>query len=100
MAASLVSLRAHAANAAQQLGVLKEIASEGKAARDLLDIVPGFALGFASALRDSAARLSALAEHAARYQDTLRQMDEKARLHLLRFSKEVMTALRFPLQTP
>jgi DNA-binding MarR family transcriptional regulator len=95
LAASLVSLRSQVANRVQQLGILRDIA-DGKGGLELLGLVPGFALGFASAVRDGSARLSALAGHVRRYQSVLQEMDDAARARLLRFSREIVAALRFP----
>ena len=96
--ASLVSLRGHVANGVEQLGILRDIAAQSKAGLDLLALVPGFALGFASAVEDGSTRLSSLANHARRYQKCLQDMDDKARAQRLRFSSEIVAALRFPVK--
>lgn len=98
VAASLVSLRGHVTNRVEQLGILRDIAAQSKAGMDLLDFIPGFALGFASAVQDGSTRLSSLADHARRYQKCLQDMDDKARAQLLRFSSEIMAVLRFPVK--
>ena len=94
-----MSLRGHVANRVEQLGILSDIASQSKAGLDLLDLVPGFALGFASAVQDGSTRLSSLANHARRYQQCLQEMDDKARSQLLKFSSEIIAILRFPLKS-
>jgi DNA-binding MarR family transcriptional regulator len=99
VAASLLSMRRHVASRVEQLGILREIAGGQRSALEILDLLPGFALGFASALRESSMRLSRLTEYGKRYQAYLRRMDEETRMRLLRFSHEIMVALRFPLKT-
>lgn len=93
VAASLVSVRGHVANRGQQLAQFREMVAGEKSALDALDLLPGFAVGFASALSGASARLTALAESAKRYQKYLQQMDEETRRRLLRFSREMMDAL-------
>ena len=57
----------------------------------------GFALGYTSASQESPNRLSSLAGHAQRYQRRLQDLDDKARAQLLKFSSEIMAALRYPM---
>ena len=99
VAASLVSIRGQVLSRIQGLSLFRDMISEDTANLDILDMLPGFALGVSCALRGSSSRLSRLAEYAKRYQSYLRQLDEEARLRLLRFSREVMAALRFPLRS-
>ena len=96
IAASLVSVRGHIADRVHQLAVFREMLSEEMLALDALDLLPGLAIGFASALSGGSARLTALAESARRYQQYLQQMDEETRRRLLRFSREMMDALHIP----
>jgi DNA-binding MarR family transcriptional regulator len=94
IAASLVSMRGHVANRVQQLAIFREMVAGEKWALDALDLLPGFAIGFASALSGGSARLTSLAESVKRYQKYLQQMDEETRRRLLRFSREMMDALQ------
>ena len=93
IAASLLSVRAQIANRLQQFAIFREIVSGEESAVDSLNLLPGFAIGIASALGNGSARLTPLSGCAKRYQEYLQQMDEETRLRLLRFSREMLEAL-------
>lgn len=99
VAASLVSIKGQLLSRIQELSIFRDMGSEDTANFDALDLLPGFALGFSYASRRNSSWLSRLAEYARRYQAYLHQMDEEARLRLLRFSREIMDALQFPLRS-
>ena len=94
IAASLLSMRGHVADRLQQFAIFREIVTGDKSALDALDLLPGFAVGFASALSGGSVRLTALAEYAKRYQKYLLQMDDETRVRLVRFSREMLNALQ------
>lgn len=99
VAASLVFIRSQLFNRIQELKNFREIIDTDAIGSELLDSLPGVALGLAYALRQTPSWLSKLPEYMKRYQSYLRQMDEEARLRLWRFSREVIAALRFPVET-
>ena len=94
LAASLVSIKSQLWSRVQELSILNYLDRGDDASLEALNMLPGFALGFAYALRRNASWVTRLTEHVARYQTYLHQMDEEARRRLLRFSREVISALR------
>ncbi|MBC7232233.1 MAG: hypothetical protein H5T68_03195 [Chloroflexi bacterium] len=99
VAASLVFIRSQLSSRVQELRNFREMIDTEAIGLDVLDLLPGVALGLSYALRHTPSWLSKLPEYTKRYQSYLRQMDEEARQRLLRFSREVMAALRFPVET-
>ncbi len=98
VAASLVSLKSQLLSRVQEFNIFREMGNGDAVSSDALDLLPGFALGFSYALRHNSLWLSRLTEGVKRYQAYLRQMDEGARTRLLRFSREVMAALRIAVR--
>jgi hypothetical protein len=94
IAASLLSIRRQFFSRVQESRIFKSINDGDVADLDALNLLPGFALGFACALQRNPSWLSRLADCVGRYQTYLYQLDEEARLRLLRFSREIMDALR------
>ena len=94
VAASLLSIKSQFVSRVRGLGVFKDIGSGDARDLDALNLLPGFALGFASASQPNPSWLSRLAECVGRYQTYLHQLDDEARLRLLHFSREMMEALR------
>ena len=99
LAASLVSIRSQLWSRVQEFGLLPDLEKDDAQGLDALDLLPGIALGFSWAARGESSWLSRLAEHARRYQTYLHVLDEGARMRLLRFSREVILRLRFPLES-
>ena len=97
LAASLVSMRGHFRSRVQEFNALLRTAGENGVGLSALEMLPGFALGLAYALRENSRLLGRLTEYGKRYQSYLRQMDEEARSRLLRFSREVMAVLHLGL---
>jgi DNA-binding MarR family transcriptional regulator len=93
VAASLLSIKSQFVGRVQGLGVFKDIGAGDVQDLDTLNLLPGFALGLACALGPNRSWLSRLAEYVGRYQTYLHQLDEGARLRLLRFSRELLEAL-------
>jgi DNA-binding MarR family transcriptional regulator len=93
MAASLLSIKSQLLSRVQELSMFRHIVAGDAASLDALNLLPGFALGFSCALQRNWSWLSRLAECVERYQTYLRQMDEEARVRLLRFSREMIDAL-------
>jgi len=94
LAASLVSIKSQFLSRIRELPIFRDMDREDAASFDALNLLPGFALGFSCALQRNSSWLSRLAECIERYQTYLRQMDEEARVRLLRFSREMMDALQ------
>lgn len=99
LAASLVSIRSQLWSRAQEFGLFRDIKQDDAQGLEALDLLPGIALGLSWASRRDSSWLARLAQHARRYQAYLHLLDEGARLRLLRFSREVMLRLRFPLES-
>ena len=94
IAASLLSIKKQFLSRVQELSIFRSISDGDAVGLDALNLLPGFALGFACALQRNPSWLSRLADCVGRYQAYLYQLDEEARLRLLRFSREIMDALR------
>ncbi|MBC7261200.1 MAG: helix-turn-helix domain-containing protein [Chloroflexi bacterium] len=99
VAASLVFIRSQLLSRVQGLKNFRDILDANAIGADILDLLPGMALGLSYTLRHTPSWLAKLPEYVQRYQSHLRQMDEEARLRLWRFSREVMAALHFPVKT-
>lgn len=94
IAASILSVKSHFLNRVRGFSIFAEFEDAGETSLGALNLLPGFALGFACALRRNPSWLSRLAEYVERYQAYLHQMDEDARVRLARFSRELIDALR------
>lgn len=99
VAASLLFIRSQLFSRIQELKNLKDMIDTEAIGSDILDLLPGVALGLSYTLQHTPSWLSKLPEYARRYQSYLHQMDEEACLRLLRFSREVMATLRFPVKS-
>ena len=99
VAASLVRIKESVLSRIPEFGILGDKVNGEGTSWDALSMLPGFALGLAYAARQNPSWLSRLTEYAKRYQAYLRQMDEGARRRLVRFSREIVTALQSPLET-
>ncbi len=99
LAASLVAIRTQLWNRLQESGIMRGMDDDETQSLDTLDLLPGVALGLSCASQRESFWLSRLAEHVRRYQSRVHELDQGARLRLLRFSREVMTALRVPVGT-
>ena len=96
LAASLVSIRSQLWGRIQESGLFKDMTNGDNLSQDALDLLPGFALGLSWASEHEPSWLGRLADSAKKYQGYLHELDEAARVRLLRFSREVMVALQFP----
>ncbi len=94
VAASLLSIKKQFFGRVQELSIFRTINEGDVADLEALNLLPGFALGFACALQRNPSWMSRLADCVGRYQTYLDQLDEEARLRLLRFSREMIDALR------
>ncbi|MBM4429460.1 MAG: helix-turn-helix domain-containing protein [Chloroflexi bacterium] len=94
LAASLLSIKDHLRHRVQEWSIFGKMERADASSFDALGLLPGFALGFACALQRNSSWLARLAECVERYQAYLLQMDEEGRTRLLRFSREMMEALR------
>jgi hypothetical protein len=99
LAASLAAIRTQLWNRLQESGIMRDINDDEAQSLDTLDLLPGVALGLSCASPREASWLCRLAEHVRRYQSCLHELDQGARLRLLRFSREVMTALSVPAKS-
>jgi hypothetical protein len=94
VAASLLSIRSQLLHRVQEWSILRNMERADAPSFEALGLLPGFALGFAYAVQRNASWLAKLAGCVERYQAYLLQMDEEGRSRLLRFSREMMEALR------
>lgn len=96
IAASLLSLPRQLSNHLKELSMFQDSGTE-EANIESLDLLPGFALGLVSTLRQNPLRLARLTEIARKYEANLRQTDTEARLRLVRFCRDLVAAMELPL---
>ncbi len=99
LAASLAAIRSQVWNRLEESGILQDMNGDEAQSLGTLDLLPGVALGISCASPRQSSWLSRLAGHVRRYQGMVHELDQGARLRLLRFSREVMTALRAPVRS-
>lgn len=94
VAASLWSMKDLLRHRVYEWSIFRKVERADASSFDALGLLPGFALGFAYALRRHSSWLARLAECVERYQAYLLQLDEEGRARLLSFSHDMVDALR------